>query len=88
MLSGVRVVLAKNNIDPRKIVMIGCDYTSEARAAIRDGTQTGSVLFPLGGRQSVETALKILGGKTVPKHIVIPVQMVTKDNVNEVPPIF
>lgn len=88
MLSGVRLVLAKNHIDPRKIVMIGCDYTSEARAAIRDGSQTGSVLFPLGGHQSVEAALKILGGKIVPKHIEIPVRMITKDNVDEVPPIF
>ena len=26
MLSGVRMVLNKNNIDPRTIVMVGCDY--------------------------------------------------------------
>lgn len=88
MLSGVRLVLSKNNIDPRSVVMIGCDYTSEARDAIRQGTQTGSVLFPLGGKQSVETALKIFAKESVLKHIFIPVKLVTKENVEQVTPIF
>ena len=88
MLSGVRMVLTKQRIDPRSIVMVGCDYTSEARQAIRDGTQSGSVLFPLGGRKSVEIALNILANKPVPKHIYIPVMLVTKKNVEQVPPIF
>jgi ribose transport system substrate-binding protein len=88
MLSGVRVVLEKHKIDPRSIIMIGCDYTSEARAAIRQGTQTGSVLFPLGGKQSVEVAREIIAGKSVPKHISIPVMLVTQENVAEVAPIF
>ena len=88
MLSGVRLVLSKNNIDPASIVMIGCDYTSEARDAIRNGSQTGSVLFPLGGRQSVATALKVFARESVPRHIVIPVRLVTKENVEKVSPIF
>lgn len=88
MLSGVRMVLDKHGIDARNIVMIGCDYTSEARDAIRQGVQTGSVLFPLGGKQSVDAAMKILAGEKVPKHIVIPVKLVTKENVEQVSPIF
>ena len=88
MLSGVRSVLRHNRMDPKKIIMIGCDYTGEAREAIRKGTQTGSILFPLGGHKSVEIALKILKGEEVPKHIFIPVKLVTKENVNDVPPIF
>lgn len=88
MLSGVRMVLNKNKIDPRSIVMVGCDYTSEAQDAIRKGTQSGSVLFPLGGRKSVEIALKIFARESVPKHIYIPVKLVTKENVEQVPPIF
>ncbi|ADL55565.1 substrate-binding domain-containing protein [Gallionella capsiferriformans] len=88
MLSGVRMVLSKSNIDPRSVVMVGCDYTSEARQAIRDGTQSGSVLFPLGGKKAVEIALKIFAGESVPKHIYNPVKLVTKDNVEQVPPIF
>jgi ribose transport system substrate-binding protein len=88
MLSGVRVVLDKHKIDPHSIIMIGCDYTSEAREAIRKGTQTGSVLFPLGGTQSVEVAREIIAGKAVPKHISIPVKLITKENVEQVTPIF
>ena len=88
MLSGVRSALDRHGLDPKKILMIGCDYTSEAREAIRQGTQTGSILFPLGGRQAVQIALKILTGEKVPKHISLPVKLVTHKNVGEVPPVF
>jgi ribose transport system substrate-binding protein len=88
MLSGVRMVLSKHSIDPHSIVMVGCDYTSEAREAIRHGSQTGSVLFPLGGKRSVDVALKILAKEAVPKHIVEPTKLVTKENVDQVAPIF
>jgi ribose transport system substrate-binding protein len=88
MLSGVRMVLGKNKIDPASIVMVGCDYTSEARDAIRAGTQSGSVLFPLGGKKSIEIALKIFAKKSVPKHIYNPVKLITRENVEQVMPIF
>ncbi|MCI5141498.1 MAG: LacI family transcriptional regulator [Candidatus Electrothrix sp. ATG1] len=88
MLSGVRSVLLRHSMDPGKIIMVGCDYTSEAQEAIRKGTQTGSVLFPLGGHKSVEIALKILKGEKVAKHIFIPVKLVTQENIDDVPPIF
>jgi ribose transport system substrate-binding protein len=88
MLSGVRMVLNKHKIAPSTIVMVGCDYTSEAQQAIREGAQSGSVLFPLGGRKSVEVALKIFAKEPVPKHIYIPVKLVTQENVEQVAPIF
>ncbi len=88
MLSGARTVLEKHGIAPGALITVGCDYTSEAREAIREGRQTGSVLFPLGGNRSVEVALKIMHGETVPKHIVIPVELVTKENVERVTPVF
>lgn len=88
MLSGVRSALQRFNRDPAKLITVGCDYTSEAQQAIRNGTQTASVLFPLGGEKSVEFALKILNGETVPKHVFIPVKIVDKINVNSVKPIF
>jgi len=46
------------------------------------------VLFPLGGRMAVEVARKILNREKVAKHVVIPVQLVTRDNVESVDPIF
>lgn len=89
MLSGVRLVLDRHNIDPASIIMVGCDYVSEAQDAIRTGRQTGSVLFPLGGKESVETAVKVLNGESVPHHIVIPSDiLVTQENVDHVQPIF
>lgn len=88
MLSGLRSVMERYGMDPSGIVTVGCDYTSEARAAIRRGTQSASILFPLGGNRAVETAEKILAGTPVPKHIVIPVKLVTQENVNDVAPVF
>ena len=88
MLSGVRSVLMRHNIDPSSIITIGCDYTSEARDAIRKGTQTGSILFPLGGDESIEIIVKALSGKSVKKHIIIPVKLVTKENVELEKPVF
>ena len=88
MLSGVRMVLNRKNIDPKSIFMVGVDYTSEAQDAIRTGHQMGSILFPLGGVKAVETALEILGGKQVEKHLRIPVKLVTKENVDVLKPIF
>lgn len=88
MLSGVRSALNRFGIDPSSIIMIGCDYTREAQKAIMNNKQTGSVLFPLGGKKSVEVALKIFKDEKVQKHIFIPVMLVTKENVENTKPIF
>lgn len=88
MLSGIRSAMWRYGQDPSKIVMIGCDYTSEARDSIRKGFQTGSVKFPLAGKESIDIARKILRGEKVKKHIFIPVELVTEENVEAIEPIF
>ena len=88
MLSGFRAAFEKAGLDPSKVITIGCDYTSEAKESISKGTQTASILFPLGGKQSIELALEIIAKKEVAKHIVIPVELVTKENIKEVKPVF
>lgn len=88
MVSGARSAMMKHKIDPSSVITVGCDYTSEAQDAIRKGTQTGSVLFPLGGTMSISIALKIFANENIPKHIFIPVKLVTKNNVEDVRPIF
>ena len=88
MLSGERSVMKHHGIDPASIIMVGYNYTSEAHDAIKKGEQTASILFPLGGKESVLAALKILNNEEVPKHIVIPVKLVTQENVDEVTPVF
>ena len=88
MLSGARLALEKHHVDPKGLVTVGCDYTREAHDAIRDGTQTASVLFPLGGTKAVEIAKKLLAREAVPQHVEIAVRLVTRDNLNQVKPIF
>jgi len=88
MISGARSAMQRFAKDPSSIIMIGCDYTGEAQNAIRKGTQTGSVKFPLGGKQAVKYAIDIFNAKKLPKHIFIPVKLVTKENVEKVKPIF
>lgn len=88
MLSGARMAMEASKVDPRSVISVGCDYTSEARDAIRKGTQTASILFPLGGHKTVEIAQKLLAKEPVPKHVINPVKLVTRDNVEQVPPIF
>lgn len=88
MLSGARLALEKHGLDPGALVTVGCDFTTEARDAIREGKQTGSVLFPLGGSKAVEVAKKLLAKEPVPKHVEIAVQLVTRDNLHRVKPIF
>ena len=88
MLSGARLALEKHHIDPHALITLGCDYTREAHDAIRDGKQTGSVLFPLGGTKAVEVAKKLLAKEAVPQHVEIAVKLVTRENLNQVKPIF
>lgn len=88
MLSGVRSTYEKYGLDSSKVIMVGCDYTSEAKEAIIKGTQTGSILFPLGGVEAIQTAIKIINKEKVDKHIIIPVKLVTKENVEIIKPVF
>lgn len=88
MLSGVRMVLDKHNIAPSSIVSIGVDYIEEAKQAIMTGHQTATIRFPLAGNVAIETAIKILAKNSVPKHIVLPVQLITQSNTGDIDPIF
>lgn len=88
MLSGIRLVLKRYKINPASISMVGVDFISEAQRAIRKGSQLATVTYPLGGIKAVEIALNILKGKKVPKQISIESELVTKENVNKVTPIF
>ncbi len=88
MLSGVRSVMKHHKLNPSSIIMVGCDYTSEAKEAIKNNEQSASVLFPLAGKQAVDIALKILNNENVPKHISIPVKLITKENIQKIKPIF
>lgn len=88
MLAGVRSVFKARGVDSSNIISVGCDYTAQARKAIIEGTQSASVKFPLAGKESVEVVKKLIANESVPKHIVIPVKLVTQENVEKVDPVF
>ena len=88
MASGARVALKQAGRDPRKLPIVGIDYIAEAREAIRSGEQAASFVYPVFAREGAEAALAILAGKPVSKEIVVPSTLVTRENVERVPPIF
>jgi ribose transport system substrate-binding protein len=48
---------------------------------VTDGVLDATFLYPTGGRQAVEVALKLLDGQSVPKKIVLGTKLFTKENV-------
>lgn len=88
MASGARIALHKTGIDLEKLLIVGIDYITEAREAIRNGQQSASFSYPICVNEAVEAILAITKGKTLPKTIRVPSQRVTLDNVEQVVPIF
>jgi ribose transport system substrate-binding protein len=88
MAAGARLALQKAGIDPRDKLIVGIDYISEARDAIRRGEQTASFLYPTCAAETAQAVLDILHGKTVPSRITVNTLLITRDNVEQVAPIF
>lgn len=65
------------------LVIIGIDGQKEAFKAIMRGEMTATYIYPNGSKEAIETALKILKGEQVPKHISLPTVEVTKENVEK-----
>jgi len=88
MASGARIALIEAGIDPATVPIVGIDYISEAREAIRAGDQVASFTYPTCGEQAAELALRILRGEAVPREVEVPSVMVTRENVERVETIF
>lgn len=88
MASGARIALKKAGVDLNRILIVGIDYISEAREAIRSGQQSASFTYPNCADEAVKAVLAITEGKSVPKTIIVPSQRVTRDNVEQVAPLF
>ena len=88
MAVGARLALRAHDRDPAAIPMVGIDYIPAARAAIREGTQTASFTYPTCGREAADIATRILHGESVPREITVESTLVTRDNVDDVEPIF
>ena len=88
MAAGARLALKKAGISPKDKIIVGIDYIREAREAIKNGTQSASFLYPTCAKEVADIVLKILHRKVVPKKVHVKSQIITKENVNKVFPIF
>ncbi|MEA2050142.1 MAG: substrate-binding domain-containing protein [Campylobacterota bacterium] len=86
MLIGARSAILRMNkpIPPS----VSIDYIKETQDAITDGKQLASFLYPTAGKQGVELIVDIIKGKKVAKNTTLKTIMITKENVDNIQPIF
>jgi ribose transport system substrate-binding protein len=66
------------------ILFVGIDgLPHEGQVYVRQGILAASFEYPTGGREAVETALKILGGETVEKEITLSSRVFTRENIDK-----
>jgi ribose transport system substrate-binding protein len=66
----------------KEILFVGIDgLPHEGQVYVKQGILAASFEYPTGGREAIETALKILAGETVPKEITLSSRVFTKENV-------
>lgn len=67
----------------KDIVFVGIDaLPNEGRVYIKQGVLEATFEYPTGGREAVETALRILKDEQVPKEIVLPSRFFTAENMD------
>lgn len=88
MASGARLALRKYGIDPGRLVIVGIDYIREARQAIVDGEQRASFTYPLSVEATARVVRDILAGRPVPRRVVVPSALVTRQGSARQEPVF
>ncbi len=67
----------------KQIVFIGIDaLPHEGQAYVRQGVLDATFEYPTGGKEAIETALKILNRQEVPKKIELKSRLFTKENID------
>lgn len=69
-----------------KITMIGCDAIDPAKEEVKKGNLAATIAEPpfFLGKAAVSTALKVAKGEKVEKSVILPSNLVTKDNVSTI----
>ena len=76
---------AKAAAREKNIIFVGIDaLPQEGQAYVRQGLMSASFEYPTGGKEAIDTAIKILYGEQVPKEIVLSSRVFTKDKVETV----
>ncbi|HXH73554.1 MAG TPA: substrate-binding domain-containing protein [Bacteriovoracaceae bacterium] len=66
----------------KEITFVGIDgLPHEGRAYVQKGILAASFEYPTGGKEAIDSALSILGGKTVEREITLKSKVFTKDNI-------
>ncbi len=76
--------LAAAAVDRQKeMIFVGIDaLPNEGRAYVKQGILAACFEYPTGGREAIDTALKLLNGEAVPKKIVLPTRVYTPENID------
>ncbi len=82
MAIGALQALGKN---PNNVLIAGVDGTPDALQMIKNGKMIATVFQDAKGQGegSVQTAIKLVNGEKVQKNVMIPYQLITKDNFTE-----
>ncbi len=85
---GALAALQLRRVDLQDILIYGIDGSPDGKAMIEQGFLEGtSAQFPIEiGRTAAELAYEYLGGKEVKREIIIPVQLITRDNLTHFDP--
>lgn len=68
----------------KDIIFVGIDaLPQEGQAYVAQGILSASFEYPTGGKEAIETALKILNGQNVKKEITLDSRIFTKENINQ-----
>ena len=68
----------------KDIQFVGIDaLPHEGQVYVRQGVLQASFEYPTGGREAIQTALKILKGENVPKEITLRSRVFTQDNIDQ-----
>jgi ribose transport system substrate-binding protein len=66
------------------IMFVGIDaLPHEGQIYVKQGVLGASFEYPTGGREAIQTALEIFGGKTVEKEVVLSSRVFTKENIDQ-----
>jgi len=64
----------------KEMKFVGVDaLPQEGQMYVKQGLLDATFLYPTGGKEAIETAIKILGGEEVEKKIVLPTKIFTKE---------
>lgn len=68
----------------KNILFVGIDaLPQEGQAYVKQGILSASFEYPTGGKEAIQTAVKIFGGQTVEKEITLNSRVFTKDNIDQ-----